>query len=251
MYSGMMTVDEAAANNYKTVYFPIASFTQHGPHLPLTTDILIAQALGAEISTRINAFMLPVQPYGTCMEQADKYSTGVDPGLLYDMVADIARELKRQGFRRLILHQGYSGLGVLYPLTRSLYAIEGIKTVLVNPYSLVAGCGGLLQAEGNMHACELQTSLMMYLNAECVRADKIEGIDHVPNLPPSHLSYKPMLAFCPDGVWGCPSLAGAEKGKMLYEKAIELSVEYINEAFAFMDKHGDYTGGREMHIDAT
>ena len=240
-----MTADEFAAQNYEIAYFPVASFTQHGPHLPLTTDILIAQALGEEISSRIDAFMLPVQPFGTCMEQDDKYSTGVDPGLLYEMLLDIARELKRQGFRRLVLHQGYSGLGVLYPLTRTLNATGGIKTVLVDPCGLVAECGGLLQGESNFHACELQTSLMMHLYPECVRVEKMCGIDCVPDVLLSHLSYKPMLAYCPDGVWGHPSLASAEKGMKLFEKAVELSVDYISEAFSFMDKIGDYTGGRE------
>ncbi|MCL1795468.1 MAG: creatininase family protein [Clostridia bacterium] len=238
-----MTADQVVDRNWRTAYLPVAAFVQHGPHLPVTSGMLVTHALGEEISSRIDAFMLPVQPFATCLEQQDPYSVGVDPGLLYDMILNIARELKRQGFTRLVIHKGYHGLTVLYPLTRHLNAAEGIHTVLVDPCALVAD-QGLLQGTGNFHACELQTSLMMHLFSECVRRDKIYGIDCVPQAPPQRLSYKPMAAYCSDGVWGRPSLASAEKGEKFFRAAVDLSTAYIQDVFSFIDSNGDYTGGR-------
>jgi creatinine amidohydrolase/Fe(II)-dependent formamide hydrolase-like protein len=246
MYAGTMTADQVAEKNYLTAYFAIAPFMGHGPHLPLTASIMIAKAFAEAICSRIGAFMLPVQPFGTFLEHDEKYNINVDSGMLYEMVLDITRNLQKQGFRKLVIHQGFRGLSILYHLTRHINASENIKTVLVNPCVLAEERGGILQGVGNFHACELQTSLMMYLHRDCVREDKINNIDFVPDVPPQYLNYKSLSAYCPGGVWGHPSLANAAKGEKLFITGVGRSVAYINEAFAFMIKNGDYAGGLEQ-----
>jgi creatinine amidohydrolase len=243
MYAGKLTADGAIEKGYHTAYLAVAPFMRYGPHLPLTAGIIIAEALAEAISTRIDAFMLPVQPFAAFLGGDEKYSVFADSALLYEMLLDIAGNLSRQGFRRLVLHQGYRGLSILYALTRHINASGIIETVLVNPCDLAeARHGGILQGDGNIHACELQTSLMAYLRPDYVKADRIRDIDYVPDIPAHYLNFKPISAFCPDGVWGRPSLATAEKGRKIYDKAVELSTAYIDEAFAFMHKNGDYTG---------
>jgi len=243
MYAGVLTAGRVAAEGFQTAYFAVAPYTRYGPHLPLTAGILIARSFAEAISSRIGAFMLPVQPFGTLFEHAEKFNVRVDPGLLYEMVLDIACNLRRQGFRRLVLHQGFRGMSILYPLTRHINADGVIDAAFVNPCDLAESRGGILSGDGNFHACEAQTSLMLYLHPACVRADKIRGADFVPDVPPQYLQYKPLSAYCPDGVWGRPSLADAEKGEKLFRRGVELSAAAIDEAFAFMDKNGGYAGG--------
>ena len=138
MFAGELTINDVQDKKFDTAYFPIASFEQHGPHLPLNTDIIVAHAFSEKISTAFDAFMLPVQPFGTNYEQAgDKYSIGLDAEIVYEMVLDIVRELKRQGFKKIVMHQGSPGLRVLYPLTRHINANEGIKTVILKPFELL------------------------------------------------------------------------------------------------------------------
>ena len=245
MFAGELTINNVAEKNYDTAYFPIASLEQHGPHLPLTTDIIIAYAFAEKISTEIDAFMLPVQPFGTNYEQADKFSIGLDAGLIYEMALDIARELKRQGFKKLVIHQGSPGLRVLYPLTRHINANEGIKAVILKPFELLPEIGGILSTGGNYHACEIETSLMLYLDEASVRKDKIYNIDFVPDVPVKYLDFKSLTAICPNGVWGNPSYATREKGQKLFEAGIEICTQHIIKAFNFMDGIGDYSGGRE------
>ena len=245
MYAGKMTIDNILENEYRTAYFTFAPYMRHGPHLPLTASIKIAQAIAVEIGRRIGAFVLPVQPFAPCLEFSDRYNVCVDSGLLYNMILDIARNLQRQGFTRLVLHQGFWGTSILYHATRHINATENIKTVFVNPTELAASHGGVLQGVGDVHAGELHTSLMMYLHEDCVNADKIDGIDYIPDANPKCLNYKSLDSYCPNGVWGRPSLAGADKGRKLFIQAVELSVIHISEAFAFMDRNSDYTGGRE------
>jgi len=245
MYAGELTINDVADKKFDTAYFPIASLEQHGPHLPLTTDLIIAHALSEEIASNLNAFMLPVQPFGTNYEHAgDPFSIGLDANLMYEMVLDIARELKRQGFKKLVIHQGSAGLRVLYPLARHLNAIEGIKTVILKPFELMQN-DNVLSTTGNVHACEMETSLMLYIDETSVRKDKIENIDFVPDVPAKYLDFKSLTAICPNGVWGSPSHATKEKGRILFEKGVEICTQHIISAFDFMDTIGDYSGGRE------
>ena len=288
MYAGALSAGRANEMKFDTAYLPISAFAQHGPRLPFTTSILIARALSEEISTQVNAFMLPVQPFGSCVEHDDKYSVGVDSGLMYEMTLDLARELKRQGFRRLILHKGYAGLSMLYPLTRHLNAAEGMQTAFVDPCALVAAactnatrvtdacksdvCDSndhLLECADDFHAGELHTSLMMYLYPNLVKMDidnqaklfsqdlqidndeksskpernsQFSNLDFIPKASPGDLDVKPFSLLCPEGVWGRPSLASAEKGAKIFREAVRLTVESINDAFSFMGKNGDYVG---------
>ena len=237
-----ITADASVAANYEKAYFPIAPFMPYGPHLPMTTGILIAEALAVAIGSRIGAFVLPVQPFGAFLENNEKYNICVDSGLLYDLVLDIASNLRNQGFKRLVLHQGFRGLSILYPLTRHINSAGIIQTVLVNPFDPAEAQGGVLEGAGNVHACELQTSLMLYLNPKLVDEDKMRGADFVPDVPPHYLDYKPLSAYCPGGVWGRPSLASAEKGRKFFDIAVESSVAYINDVFEFMSKNGGYAG---------
>jgi creatinine amidohydrolase len=247
MFAGNLTIFEIENKKFTTAYFPVAAFNQYGPHLPLTTDIIITHVFADKISTVLDAFMLPVQPFATNYEHGgDNYSIGLDADVFYEMVLDIAVELKRQGFTRLVIHQNSKELiSPLYPLVRHINAIVDIKAVYVNPFGFLSKTKGILDNENNYHACEIETSLMLYLNEDSVRKDKIAGIGFIPDMPVKCLSYKSLPALCPNGVWGYPSYATKEKGRRLFEAGVEACVNFIAEAFKFMDDIGDYTGGRE------
>jgi len=247
MFAGDLTINDIEDKKFRTAYFPIAAFGQHGPHLPLTTDMIITRAFADKISAELDAFMLPVQPFATNYEHdGDNYGVGLDADLLYEMVLDIALELKRQGFTKLVIHQNSKGLiSPLYSLTRHINAIADIKTVFLNPFDLLSKTQNILDTADNYHAGEIETSLMLYLDESSVRKEKISGIDFAPDVPVKYLNYKSIFELCPNGVWGYPSYATKEKGGKLFETGIKLCVDFISGAFQFMNDNGDYTGGRE------
>lgn len=55
-------IDEAVRG--RTVVWPIGAIEQHGPHLPLSVDLILAEAFAAEIAKELDAFTLPAQAIG-------------------------------------------------------------------------------------------------------------------------------------------------------------------------------------------
>ena len=164
IYAGVLSVDQLNEKKFTTAYLPITAFeyvrkgnesaANYRPTWKSTCNPGFTHALSEEISSRIGAFMLPVQPFGARVTQNagcgigdnEYINVGVEPGLLYEMVLDLARCLRGQGFRRLVLHRGHPGLTMLYPLTRHLNAVEGVKTVLVYPGALISATNSGTQA---------------------------------------------------------------------------------------------------------
>lgn len=231
MLSYESTVDDINSSGVETAVIPIGSLEQHGPHLPVDCDNIIASGAGKRIAERLNAFLLPAIPVSTCREHMGKKgSVWMKPVTFYNMVCDIVLSLKEQGFKTIIIVQGHGGIFMLGPTVRELNAgnpgIRVIKVDLLNAFPSLESAG-LLQCKNNLHACEYETSLMLYLREDLVRKELIE--DSLPQVPRDYLNYAPIFRFSKNGVWGAPSLATKEKGRLIMEMLVEKSVEYVND----------------------
>lgn len=233
-----MTIFEIEKENFETVIVPVGSFEQHGPHLPLTTDCIIAQAYADRIAEKLGAFCLPVLPISTCREHMGKRgSTWMDPDVFYQMLRSIILSLKEQGFKKVIIVQSHGGIFTMTPLLRQMNAENdsNFKVCRVDLLSLydVFKKEGLLETDDNVHACEHETSLLLHLCPELVRKDKIKNF--VPDAPREYLNYDGIFRLSPSGVWGNPESASAEKGEKYLLRGTAAAVEYINSSFDYMD----------------
>lgn len=230
MFSYYSTVDEVNSSDCKTAVLPIGSTEQHGPHLPLATDVIIAGSISSEISKSLNAFLLPTLPISTCREHMGKKgSVWMNPDTFYYMVRDIVLSLKEQGFEKVIIVIGHGGIFMANPVIRELNATNpDIKVIKLDflPFLNDSDMADILECRNNLHACEYETSLMLYLQPELVREDLIE--DCVPEVPRDFLNYAPIFKYSKNGVWGMPSLASKEKGEKLFKLLIGKSISYIN-----------------------
>lgn len=230
MLSYYSTVDEINSSDCKTAVLPIGSTEQHGPHLPLATDIIIAGSISSEISKLLNAFLLPTLPISTCREHMGKRgSVWMNPDTFYYMIRDIVLSLKEQGFEKVIIVIGHGGIFMANPVIRELNATNpDIKVIKIDflPFLNDSDMVDILECSNNLHACEYETSLMLYLQPELVREDLIE--DCVPEVQRDFLNYAPIFKFSKNGVWGMPSLASKEKGEKLFKLLVGKSISYIN-----------------------
>jgi creatinine amidohydrolase len=108
-----------------------------------------------------------------------------------------------------------------------------LDAVWVQPFT-VAGdeLKDLLEAaEEDVHAGELATSLMLHLAPDAVGEP---GSDCVPDVDNDYLDFVCFSKLCPEGVWGRPGLASAEKGREALEIAVSQTIAFIEESFAHL-----------------
>jgi creatinine amidohydrolase len=171
---------DAGITHRSILCLPIGSIEQHGAHLPLNTDTVIAEkfaaALAEHVRDRHDLWVLPAVPFGLSLEHA--WSPGTVSLRITTFVtlvqALVAEYVGATSARKLIVVNGHGGnRGVLEPL---LYEIEhtlGISTCVLHPFSLsTVPVGGALP---DIHAGIGETSVMLALAPDEVRLDLLPG----------------------------------------------------------------------------
>jgi creatinine amidohydrolase len=70
----------------------------------------------------------------------------------------------------------------------------------------------------DIHAGDMETSLMLYLKPELV--DMPKAVDFIPDKPRPYLNYGSIFTLSPSGVWGNAAQATARKGRWMFENAV-------------------------------
>ncbi|GAA2254059.1 creatininase family protein [Streptomyces amakusaensis] len=212
------TMTDEAARDANVAVLPIGSFEQHAAHLPLTTDTLVAAAVAEAAAAAYGLFLLPPVTISCSHEHADWPGTvSISATTLTAVVGDIARSLEGSGIRRLVLVNGHGGNYVLSNIVQEANTHpgpEGPRMALFprpEDWNAAREAAGLLTtAHEDMHAGEIETSLLLHLHPDLVR-DGYQDADHLADRP--HLLVHGLRPYTPTGVVGRPSLATAAKGK--------------------------------------
>jgi len=233
-----MTQPELEELETDTAILPFGSLEQHGAHLPLSTDCITTEAFANRMAEALGAYQIPTIPISTCREHMGKMgSVWMNPDTFYHMVLDICHCLLEQGFKKVVIIQGHGGIFMLTPAVRQLNATlnPDLKVACVNYYDYldIYQEAGIVESDVCLHADELETSVVMHLRKELVYEDRI--VDHKPDVARPYLNYGSIFRACPDGVWGMPSLATAEKGQRILEMGSRLMVAEARKIFAYME----------------
>ncbi|HWR22088.1 MAG TPA: creatininase family protein [Feifaniaceae bacterium] len=232
-----MSADQIIKKDPGLAILPIASIEQHGPHLPVSTDWYIATALGQGLAEATGGFLIPALPLSTCREHMGKKgAVWIDPDVFYDMVMSIFKSLKEQGFQRVATLQCHGGVFIMTPIIRQTNATcnPDFMAVNIDVCNLFAAFyqEGIAETSTELHAGEIETSLMLHIKPETVNMDL--AVDFIPSVPRSYLSYGSVFRASESGVWGEPTKASAEKGARMLSRGIELAAKEMNEAFSYM-----------------
>lgn len=214
------TTTEDSRTKAPVALLPIGSFEQHGPHLPLVTDTLIATAIVDSISRQHNVFQLPALAFGCSHEHADFSGTvSIRATTLNSMVTDLIDALKSQGTRGLVVVNAHGGNHVLSNAVQEANTKSGIRVGLFpsrEDWTEAREAAGITSTNhDDMHAGELETSILLATHAGQV-LDGWQSADH--SAPDRrHLATLGMSAYTDSGVIGYPSLASAEKGQAVLD----------------------------------
>lgn len=233
MLSYFNSINEIDESNVDMVILPVGSVEQHGSHLPVGTDFIVAQALGEAVAQKMNALLLPTIPFSTCYEHRGKKGSSIctRPNTFYQMLQELVINLHEQGFTKVVILLGHGGIFIAGPAVRELNAIyDDLQVVLVNPIMNDKIRAVLDNKEAEIHAGEKETSTILYLCEESVNKNLMKENDCIPDCPREYLNYASLLKLSETGVWGKPSLATKEKGEKIFELMVEGAIEYINNA---------------------
>lgn len=190
---------------------PVGSTEQHGPHLPLGTDTLVAEAVARRLADALpGAVVAPSLPYGSSGEHAGFAGTvSIGQEALEAVVVELGRSAAAT-FPALVLVSGHGGNAA--PLRRAVRRLvaEGRPARLASP-----------AFPGDAHAGRTETALLLALAPSLVRADRAAAGVTTPlaGLLPE-LRRAGVAAVSPNGVLGDPSGATAEEGRSLLEGAV-------------------------------
>ncbi|HEX5421098.1 MAG TPA: creatininase family protein, partial [Gammaproteobacteria bacterium] len=181
-WQDMTSGDFAGLDPERTIaLLPVGATEQHGPHLPLGTDALIAASLAAGALERADAsvtvLVLPAVTLGHSPEHegfAGTLSVGLET--LLGVWTCAARGAARAGLRKLVILNTHGGQSALVSLAAvRLRAELGLLAVRANYFAFGAPPGLFDERElrHGLHGGETETSLLLHLHPQLVRRERL------------------------------------------------------------------------------
>lgn len=242
------TTVEWQAHTGKTVVWAVGAFEQHSDHLPLDTDSILADLFARFVADELNAALLPTQRFGTSLEQSGFRGTmTLRPETLMQVVRDVADEVERQHFTRLVLVNAHGGNHCLTPVVRDINRLDrSLKVLLVNfwefadPETMRELCGGAPVC----HADAFEISIFQAIAPELLRAHSPDLARREEALPLAQgdLTTFGVGTLSPAGTGGFPSRASKEAGERLLRSIMEKMLAWVTDRLRRLDEQPRYAG---------
>lgn len=223
-----------AARGDALAVLPIGSLEQHGPHLPVITDTASASAAAIR-AARLVADEMPVLVLpGLWTGMSEHHlpfggTISLNFNDLRGVLSGVVRSLRAIGFARLLIVNGHGGnIDPLSVAARELAHEYGLPVIACTPWFLTRQRVAEIAdtKETPAHACEGETSVMLAIAPELVRAEKFdEAVRQRPDPVPSYEGFSRFWSFSErapvTGVRGDPRSATAEKGERFLDMQAE------------------------------
>jgi creatinine amidohydrolase len=207
------TTVEVREGGAHTALLPVGSFEQHGAFLPLTTDTVVAVTVARAVGAVSPVLELPAVTISCSHEHAGWAGTvSISAATLYAVVSDVAESLRRSGVDRLVIISGHGGNYVLANVVQESGGRMALFPSEVDWARAREAAGMTTPVDDDMHAGELETSILLHAHPELVGSDYAEH-DHVTAARERMLTLS-LGAYSESGVAGRPSRASAEKGRL-------------------------------------
>ena len=225
------TCYEIADSKPRFAAIPIGSFEQHGKHLPVTTDTLIASLIAQSLCDTHGGFLAAPVTVSCSHEHAGfPGCLSVSAETLISILKDLIGSIEANGITLTVLVNGHGGN----------YVIGNIAQELNSDHPRVFTCptrrhweSAVTYAEvestvsEDMHGGEIETSMLLHAIPEVVKTDLIEDYDA--KIRP-FFNFYGMRHYTKSGIIGFPSKASSKKGALLLEgitKVVGLEIEQI------------------------
>jgi creatinine amidohydrolase len=217
--------------NESLAIVPLGSTEQHGPHLPLATDHLIAEGFAREAADRTGYLCTPTIDIGVSPHHRQFDGTmWVDAPVFRDYVESLTRNLAYHGIDRVVYVNAHGGnvehlreVGRRLRDEEVLYAVEWMWND-----SIPELVDDLFEQNGP-HGGPKETAMIQYLRPELVREDRLadarddgaESVEAADTTKHGARTYYDAIENSDNGVFGDQRDATAEKGEEMFEAATD------------------------------
>lgn len=217
----------------RMLLLPLGATEQHGPHLPINTDTLIASRICAYASAATKVPVLPSIAYTVSTGHTTKWpgTFSLRHETLIQQLGDLVDWAVATGWNKLLIINSHFGndasLRVAVDKLRLLHLgklqIAGLNTFTLSPEIWKEF---ITDAE-DLHANKAETDLMLYLAPETVDMTQVEDD---PDRTISTVFSYPVAQTSKNGVTGDPSRGNAEEGEILFQKMGDRLAELVEQA---------------------
>jgi creatinine amidohydrolase len=247
-WNELNTHDFAGLSPDRTIaILPLASTEQHGPHLPIATDVAIANGMLDELKTQrpddLDILVLPTQEIGKANEHVHgpgTLSLGAD--ILIPAWTAIGGKVAEAGVRKLVMVNSHGGnLDIMSIVSREMRVRFGMAAVATQwaRFGQPEGMISEHEQKFGIHGGEVETSLMLHFRPELVRMVKAENFaSRAEEMKKSSRFLQPLpphaLAWIahdlnPAGVVGNAAAGTAEKGAAICRHQVSGFIELLRD----------------------
>jgi creatinine amidohydrolase len=239
-------VKQAADEGYVPVWV-IGATEQHGPHLPLATDLILPLEVTRAAAREVKILLAPPFPFGFKSKPLSGGGQGfpgtlsLDGATLICAVRDIVAEIARSGFRHIVvLNWHMENVNFVYEgidQARARSGMEGATVLSIDSLFAAFSAEDLawLFEEGFPgwdveHAAIVETSLMLATRPDLVRTTEIVD-DQAEDHPWYDLSPAPATHIPPSGVLSLATQGSRQKGDRLHAMLVAKFIEALQKEF--------------------
>jgi len=211
----------------RIVLLPIGSCEQHGPFLPIDTDLRIATLLAEQVTQLLseNVVLLPALPFSCSHEHRGLGTIALDISTISAFVHNVARSLKSWGSSSLlVLLNWHGGNDLLGALATEITATESLSCTAIPSVAQVGKAWNTsnMTTAKDIHAGAVETAIIRAYWPELVKEPIPQTAHCEPHISPAKvqtvLQAIGTYAATTQGIWGAPEDADESKGRELIEK---------------------------------
>jgi len=207
-----------------------AESKEHGPHLRLKNDFVLAEYFKRRVMARAAVVVAPTVNYHFYPAFVEyPGSTSLRLETARDVIVDICRSLARFGPKKFyVLNTGVSTIRALKP-AQDVLAADGIAMRFTDTLAIGEEAEkAVRQQEGGTHADEIKTSMLLYIEPSLVDMSKTVKDYHPQGTGGLTRDPKGPGTYSPTGIWGDATLATREKGRRVVEAMLEGMLKEID-----------------------